>query len=66
MFCKDNDPSSMLLINGTGRGKLTFPQTVGVVTCGVTLIIENTLSLGSNQKSKFKDTNLENGPVYAF
>ena len=47
--CLSGNPSSVLLIQGTGSGKSTVPQTTRVVTCGVTLIIENTLSLVANQ-----------------
>ena len=32
------------------------PMTVGAVTCGVTLIIENTQSLAADQVSKFKES----------
>ena len=53
----------MLHTQGTGSGKSMVPQTVGVVTCGVTLIIKNILSLGSNQRSKFNNTNQDHGPV---
>ena len=46
MGCRECDASCVLLVQGTGTGKSAVPQTVGVVLCGVTLIIENTLSLG--------------------
>ena len=52
--------SSMILIQGTRSGKSTVLQTVRVVTCGVTLIIENILSLGVDQQYKFKDTLITN------
>ena len=66
MYCKDIKPSSMLLIQGTGSGKSTVPQTVGVVTCGVTMILENTLSLGADQQSKLRHANQDHGPIHAF
>ena len=66
MRCHPNSPSPLLLIQGTGGGKSAVPQTVGVVTRGVTLIIENTLSLSADQKSKVKKASDVNGPVRAF
>ena len=56
----------MLLVQGTGGGKSAVPQTVGAVTRGVTLIIENTLSLSADQHSKIKNANTAYGPVKAF
>ena len=66
IHCSGQKLSSMLLIQCTGCGKSTVPQTVGVVTCGVTLVWENTLSLGADQQSKFKNTVQENSSVNAF
>ena len=66
MRCVPNIPSAMLLVQGTGGGKSAVPQTVGSVTCGVTLIIENTLSLSADQHSKIKNANTAHGPVKAF
>ena len=66
MLCKDNNPSSTLLIQRTRRGISTVPHTVGFVTCDFTLIIKNTLLLGGNQKSKFENANQDNGLVQAF
>ena len=66
MRCHPNSPSPLLLIQGTGGGKSAVPQTVGVVTRGVTLIIENTLSLSADQQSKIKRASDVNGPVRAF
>lgn len=45
-------PSSILLVQPTGSGKSTVPQTCSVVTNGVTLIMETTISLSSDQISK--------------
>ena len=66
MHCLGQQPSSLLLVQGTSIGKSMVPQTVGVVTCGVTLVIENTLSLGVNQSSKFKNAHQDNGLVTAY
>jgi superfamily II DNA helicase RecQ len=44
----------VLLVQGTGGGKLSVYQTIGVIKRGVSLIIENTLSLSSDQLSKIK------------
>ena len=57
------------VVNGSGhRGERNYdvPQTVGVVTCGVTLIIENTLSLTADKHSKIKSAIDANGPVCGF
>jgi superfamily II DNA helicase RecQ len=45
----------VLLVQGTGGGKLSVYQTIGVVKRGVSLIIENTLSLSSDQLSKIRN-----------
>ena len=66
MRCIPNIPSAMLLVQGTGGGKSAVPQTVGAVTRGVTLIIENTLSLSADQHAKIKQANTTHGPVKAF
>ena len=66
MRCIPNTPSAMLLVQGTGGGKSAVPQTVGAVTRGVTLIIENTLSLSADQHAKIKEANTAHGPVKAF
>ena len=66
MHCSGNKPSSVLLVQGTGSGKSTVPQTVSVVTCGITLVIENTLSLGADQCSKFEKAVQNHGPVQEF
>ena len=45
----------VLLVKGTDGGKSSVYQTIGVLKQGgVSLIIENTLSLSSNQLSKIK------------
>ena len=66
MRCVPNTPSAMLLVQGTGGGKSAVPQTVGTVTCGVTLIIENTLSLSADQHSKIKKAKPGHGPIKSF
>jgi superfamily II DNA helicase RecQ len=66
MRCVPNTPSAMLLVQGTGGGKSAVPQTVGAVTCGVTLIIENTLSLSADQHSKIKHANPGHGAIKSF
>ena len=47
----------MLLVQGTGSGNSAVPQTVGVITCVITLIID-TLSLGAYQQSS--------GPIQSY
>ena len=66
MRCVPNTPSAMLLVQGTGGGKSAVPQTVGTVTCGIILIIKNTLSLCVDQYLKIKSANKAHGPIKAF
>ena len=42
----------VLLVQATGSGKSAVPLTCAVVNGGMSIIVENTLSLGSNQTSK--------------
>ena len=42
----------VLLVQATGSGKPSVPLTCSVVNSRVSIIVENTLSLGSNQTSK--------------
>ena len=58
-------PGAILMVQATGSGKSSIPQTVAVVDGGITIIIENTLSLSSDQISKIKDHN-ENKNIVAF
>ena len=66
MHCKGEESTSILLVQVTGTGKFTVPKTVGVITCGVTLVLENTLSLGADQSSKFINVSQNYGPVIAY
>ena len=59
-------PLLILLIQVTGSRKSTVPQTVGVVTCSVTLVIENILSLAADQQSKYAKASQNHGPVMAY
>ena len=65
MHCNGFSPETILLIQGTDSGKSTVPQTVGVTTCGLTLILENTLSLGSDQQYKYCIASQEQGTFSA-
>ena len=56
----------MLLAQGTRGDKSAVLQTVSAITCSVTLITENTLSLSANQYSKIKEVNIAHGPIKAF
>ena len=66
MKCQPHTPCALLLVQGTGGGKSMVPMTVGITTCGVSLIIENTQSLSADQVSKFDVANTAYGPVKAF
>lgn len=45
-------PEPVLVVQSTGSGKSTIPLTCSVVDGGVTIIVENTLALGSDQVTK--------------
>ena len=44
----------VLMVQPTGSGKPSVPLTYSVVDGGLTIIIENTLALGTNQSTKLK------------
>ena len=52
MMANIRKAQAVLLVQSTGSGKSAVPQTLSVVNGGVTIVIENTLSLGSDQTSK--------------
>lgn len=54
-------PQAVLLVQSTGSGKSAVPQTAAVVNEGVTIIIENTLAISSDQKSKIENAKEVNG-----
>ena len=54
MIAKERKRQGVLLVQCTGSGKSTIPQTVAVVDGGITVIIESTLALSTDQQSKFK------------
>ena len=66
MTCNPYHPTALLLVQSTGGGKSMVPMTVGSVTRGVTLIIENTQSLAADQVLKFQQANSTYGPIKAF
>ena len=61
----DKKVAPTLLVRGTGGGKSLVMQTIAVIKGGVTLIIENTLSLSSDQMSKIKHVSEKDGNVIA-
>lgn len=65
MQCDDCSPQACLLVQGTGGGKSAVCQAIGSIDAGVTLIIENTLSLSSDQVSKISTANTSNGDAEA-
>lgn len=54
MMALNIHPDPVLLVQSTGSGKSTVPLTCSVVDGGISIIIENTLALGSDQSSKVK------------
>lgn len=61
-----NFPMPLLLVQGTGGGKSAVAQTIRGIDAGVTLIIQNTLSLASDQRSKISSSRKTSGPVESF
>ena len=47
-------PNPVLMVQSTGSGKSAVPLTLASVDGGVTIVIQNTLALGSDQCSKIK------------
>ena len=47
-----SQPKPVLLVQSTGSGKSSIPLICAIVDGGVTIIIENTLALSSDQASK--------------
>ena len=45
-----NHPQALLLVQWNGGGKSAMAQTIGIVNCGVTLMIEETIALAADQK----------------
>ena len=45
-------PQPILLVQSTGGDKSAVPQTCGLTVPGVTIVLENTQTLGADQSSK--------------
>ena len=54
MMAGNIPPNPVLLVQSTGSGKSAVPLTLSSVDGGVSIIIQNTLALGSDQCSKIK------------
>ena len=66
MQAESNTPGGILLVQGTGGGKSCVMQTIEIINAGITLIIENTLSLGADQVSKIKECGQDYGSINGF
>ena len=66
MRCVPNHPQALLLVQGTGGVKYTMAQNFGIVDCGVTLVIEETLALAAGQTLKIKSASNAYVPVLAY
>ena len=67
MMAGDLTPEGLLLVQPTGSGKSPVPQIASDITSGTTIIIEPTLSLSSDQSSKFNHAkNVPGGLVYSY
>lgn len=56
MLSNEIPSQAVLLVQSTGSGKSSVPQTVGVVNGGVTVVVEQTLALGADQCSKISQS----------
>ena len=61
MMANVRKPQAVLLVQSTGSDKSAVPQTLSVVNGGLTIVIENTLSLGSDQTAKIVNANEYSG-----
>lgn len=66
MRCTPNVPQALLHVQGTRGGKSAVAQTVGVVDCGVTLVIKELLTVVTDQKTKVKLASNAYGPALAY
>ena len=66
MRCPPHRPEALILVQGTGSGKPAIAQNFRCIDGGVTTIIEETLSLAANQKSKAGRAKNTYGPVFAY
>ena len=63
MIANDKVPEPILVVQPTSSGKSSVPQTVSVVCSGVTIILECTQALGSEQASKITQASKSNGAL---
>ena len=66
MRCLPHRPEALLLVQGTGGGKSAVAQMVGCVECGATMIIEATLGLAADHRSKVKRAWNVYGPILSY
>ena len=67
MMSNELPPEPILMVQPTGSGKSTVPLTCAIIPGGVTIILENTLALASDQTSKVKSIITSNvKPVKSF
>lgn len=66
MWCVPNHRHVLLLVQGTEMETSAVTQTVGIVVCDVTLVIEETLALAADQKWKYYAASKKLGPVLAY
>jgi hypothetical protein len=57
-------PQAILVVHSTGSGKSAIPLTHAIADGGVTIILENTLTLATDQHSKIE--NLQSDNVFSF
>ena len=59
MLFGEIEPSAVLTVQATGSGKSAIPQTIATVRGGITVVVENTLALSSDQNSKIQGANTD-------
>ena len=66
MACKTEASTAILLVQATGRGKSMVPMTIGTVTQGVIVVVENTQALLADQIRKHSTAGQQCGTIEAF
>ena len=63
----DISSQEILTVQCTGSGKSALPKTVYIIEYGITIVIEPTLSLSSNQSLEINEANnIDNISIYCF
>ena len=66
MINKQASPQPILLIQRMGSGKSSVYQTLSIIDIGITIVVECTFSLGSDQLSKMNDKTYDGGTLLSY